>query len=91
MWLGQSPSPAPSPVELIQYGVLGMVVVALIAGWLWAKPAVDRLLADKDRLITERSQEIEALTREVSALSGQVKDLSEQIRRMERRGGEGSP
>lgn len=36
------------PLEFVQYGVLGLVIVALLLGWLWAKPAVDRLLQDRD-------------------------------------------
>jgi hypothetical protein len=51
--IGQQP---PSPIEFVQFGVLGAVIFALIMGWLWAKPAVDRLLADKDRLIAERAE-----------------------------------
>lgn len=38
----------------LNYGVLGMVVVAIFTGWLWAKPAVDRLMAERDRLIEEK-------------------------------------
>lgn len=34
-------------LTLLNYGVLGVVVIALVVGWLWAKPAVDKLIADK--------------------------------------------
>jgi hypothetical protein len=38
------------PVNFVQYGALGLVIASLLMGWLWAKPAVDRLLADKQKL-----------------------------------------
>lgn len=40
----------------LNYGVLGLVVIAILAGWLWPKPAVDRLLAERDRLIVEKQK-----------------------------------
>ena len=44
----------------LNYGVLGIVVVCLITGLLWAKPAVERLLAERDqqieRLLAERDR-----------------------------------
>jgi hypothetical protein len=44
------------PVTLLNYGILGVVVICLITGWLWTKPAVDRLVAEKDRAIAEREK-----------------------------------
>lgn len=58
------------PQELapyLNYGTLGLLVVAIFFGWVWAKPSVDRVLAakdeailrlveERDRLITERDQ-----------------------------------
>jgi len=38
----------------VNFGVLGLVVLSLLTGWLWAKPAVDRLQAEKDRAVKER-------------------------------------
>lgn len=54
-----------NPLTWVQFGVLGLVVLGLLTGWLWPRPAVDRLkaeqerereilLADKERLIRER-------------------------------------
>jgi uncharacterized membrane protein len=34
--------------------VLGLVVLGIFFGWIWAKPAVDRLIAERDRLIEEK-------------------------------------
>lgn len=45
---------ASSPLDFVQYGILGLVLAALLMGWLWAKPAVDRLIADHDRVVTQR-------------------------------------
>lgn len=43
-----------SPLEFVQYGVLGLVIAALLLGWLWAKPAVDRILIDKEKAEGQR-------------------------------------
>ncbi len=43
-----------SPLDFVQYGVLGLVLVAILMGWLWAKPAVDKLVADHDRVVKQR-------------------------------------
>ncbi len=40
-------------ISLLQYGVLGAVVVGLITGWLWPRPAVRRLIEEKDALAAE--------------------------------------
>lgn len=40
----------------LNYGVLGLVVLAIFFGWIWAKPSVDRLIAERDRLIVEKQK-----------------------------------
>lgn len=40
----------------VNFGVLGLVVLALITGRLWTKPSVDRLQEEKDRAIKERER-----------------------------------
>lgn len=37
-------------LQFLQYGVLGLVIVAALMGWIWFKPGVDNLLSDRDRL-----------------------------------------
>ena len=44
------------PVTWVNFGVLGLIVLGLLTGWLWAKPAVDRLEKEKDRAIAEREK-----------------------------------
>lgn len=41
---------------LFQYGLPGGVIAALLLGLLWAKPAVDRLIADKERAEKQRDE-----------------------------------
>lgn len=43
-----------SPLDFVQYGVLGLVIVSLLLGWLWAKPAVDALRGDYERVMQQR-------------------------------------
>lgn len=38
---------------LLQYGIPGFVIAALLLGLLWAKPAVDRVIRDKDSVIAQ--------------------------------------
>lgn len=40
----------------VNFGVLGLVVLSLITGWLWTKPSVDRLEKERDRAIAEREK-----------------------------------
>jgi hypothetical protein len=53
---------------LIQYGVLGLVIIALLLGWLWPKPSVEQLRRDKqaaeDRA-TRAEQQRDELAREL--------------------------
>jgi len=41
---------------LLQYGIPGLVIAALLLGLLWAKPAVDRLIVDKERAEKQRDE-----------------------------------
>ena len=41
---------------LLQYGIPGLVIAALLLGLLWAKPSVDRLIEDKERAEKQRDE-----------------------------------
>lgn len=41
-----------SPVDLVQFGVLGVVLMLFLIGWAWTKPSVDQLKADKEKAET---------------------------------------
>lgn len=41
---------------LFQYGIPGLVIAGMLLGLLWAKPAVDRLIADKERAEKQRDE-----------------------------------
>lgn len=40
----------------VNFGVLGLVVLSLITGWIWTKPSVDKLIEERDRAIREREK-----------------------------------
>lgn len=42
--------------SFVNFGVLGLVVLCLVTGWLWTKPSVDRLEKERDRAIAEREK-----------------------------------
>jgi hypothetical protein len=40
----------------VNFGVLGLVVLSLVTGWMWTKPSVDRLEQERDRALAERDK-----------------------------------
>lgn len=44
-----------------QFGVTGLVIVAALFGWIWFKPAVERLLADLDAVQKKLDQRDEII------------------------------
>lgn len=64
--LAQTPDPGGSAgfiIQVAQYGVLGLIVIGFLVGWIWPKPSVDKLLADHSRLQVQ----VEELTRTYQA------------------------
>lgn len=59
----------------MNYGVLGLVFVAILCGWIWSKPAVDRLLAERDRLILEKQRAEEQRDAALSIAQEQIVPL----------------
>jgi hypothetical protein len=87
------------PLSFVQYGVLGIILIMLLTGWLWAKPAVDemqkrhleerKLLEDRLLPVLERlARELEANARETHI---NTNELAEAIRVLERRGNDDKP
>lgn len=64
MWV-LAQAATPNPFDFLQYGVLGLVIAALLLGWLWAKPSVDQLKADKSAVEAQRDALIEAYETQV--------------------------
>lgn len=86
MWLvllGQEPS-GQTPLDWVEFGVLGLVVVGLLTGLLWARPAVDRILRENDRLQErdrQRDQQTEALIGEVHGMRSEMAALRRELGR----------
>jgi hypothetical protein len=68
--------------QLVQFGVLGIVVLGFVFGWIWAKPAVARLERDLDRALADL-RSLEELTR--TTIIPAVTRSSETIERLARR------
>lgn len=45
-----------NPLTWVQFGVLGLVVLGFLTGWIHARPSVERLERERDRLLTERDE-----------------------------------
>jgi hypothetical protein len=68
--------------QLVQFGVLGIVVLGFMLGFIWAKPAVARLEKDLDKALADL-RDLEKLNREV--IIPAITRSSEIIERMARR------
>jgi hypothetical protein len=68
--------------QLVQYGVLGLVVMGFFLGWIWARPAVQRLERDLDKALADL-RELEKINREV--IIPAITKSSEIIERLARR------
>lgn len=77
--------------ELIQYGILGIILLAIMFGYLWPKPSVDhmvedyaatrdRVIADK-RLAEDRAEKAEAFVRDTALPA--LAEATEAIRLMQ--------
>lgn len=51
MWIEAAADP--SLIELAKWGPAGIVILGFVSGWLWAKPAVERLQKDLDRALAD--------------------------------------
>lgn len=51
-----------SPLTWVNFGVLGLVLAAVIAGKLWAWPAVKQLLLDKEKVEKQRDDLLDSMT-----------------------------
>jgi len=61
----------PNLIELAKWGPAGIVILGFVSGWLWAKPAVERLQKDLDRALADlrevrkEQRELETANREI--------------------------
>lgn len=68
MWIAASD---PSLIELAKWGPAGLVILGFASGWLWAKPAVERLQHDLDQALSDlrevrrEQRELEKAQREI--------------------------
>ena len=68
MWIAASD---PSLLELAKWGPAGIVILGFVSGWLWAKPAVERLQHDLDQALADlrevrrEQRELEKANREI--------------------------
>jgi hypothetical protein len=60
---GSDPGLSAEIAQFLNYGVLGLLVLAIFFGWVWARPSVDRVVQEKDasiaRLEAERDRLLE--------------------------------
>lgn len=44
------------PTQLVNFGVLGIIIALAAIGWIWFKPGIDKITEEKDRAIAEREK-----------------------------------
>lgn len=70
----------PGALSFAQFGILGLIIVAALAGWIWFKPAVDNLLERLDKLekkLDEREDFIRTIAMPaISESSGLLKEVA---------------
>jgi hypothetical protein len=49
-------SPLTDPATWVNFGVLGLVFLAMISGFIWTKPSVQKILEERDRVVKEREK-----------------------------------
>lgn len=57
-----------TPFDLVQFGVLGIILMLVLFGFLWAKPSVDRIIKDKERAEAQRDAMIETYEEKIIPL-----------------------
>lgn len=62
----------PSFDYLLNFGVLGLVMLALLTGFLWPKPSVDRVLKDKEIAEAQRDAMLQVYEQRVIPLLSEV-------------------
>lgn len=76
-WLLESPAAPTDPLSFLQYGILGLILILLLTGWLWAKPAVEEL---QKRHAEERKLWEERILPQLSKLSDGLEENSKLLR-----------
>jgi hypothetical protein len=79
-------APAIDPLpSLVQYSVLGLVIIALLLGWLWPRPSVEQLRKDKqaaEERAARAEQQRDELARELAAALPVLNETTTACRRM---------
>lgn len=80
LW-AQSAVPTAEPfAPWLQLGFAGAVLLAILRGWLWPRPPVDRLLKDMDRMREEHTRERAEDRKQLEALIAEVHALATELR-----------
>jgi len=61
----------PNLIDLYKWGPAGVVMAGFVSGWLWAKPAVERLQKDLDRALADL-REVRQEQKELHAANQQI-------------------
>jgi hypothetical protein len=74
-------------IDLAQYGILGLVVMGFILGWIWPRPAVDRMIEANEALLARLEKRQQEALAELQKLREALEELArlEALRQRERR------
>lgn len=65
---------AGSPLDFATYGIAGLVIVALLLGWMWPKPSIDRLVKDHERELADLRRDHDRVVGQRDALFRMTED-----------------
>jgi hypothetical protein len=77
MWLLLEAAPTNDPLGFIQYGILGIILMLILTGYLWPKPAVDELKKNHE---LERQEWNDILKPSLVTMLAEVKEANAAIK-----------
>lgn len=55
-WAAESTAEYTDPLNWVQWGVLGLVVIGFLTGWIYPRSTIDRVERERERLLAERDK-----------------------------------
>lgn len=86
MWsfVAQTSTPANDLISFAQYRILGLVLIAILFGYLWARPSVLQLLAEL-QAAREHTKALEEIRRLLASVDRRLDEMNRKLDERNRR------